>query len=212
MSSKRRVLIVDDHAMLRAGCSQLMARWPDLELLEAGNGSEGLRIAREARPDVIVLDLNLPDLSGFDVLKTIRSELESVRVLVFSMYEDPVFAARALEAGAHSFVSKGDNPDTFVEALDAVLRGEDYLSYRMAQRLALMRLRSRDNPLSALTRREVDVLRLFANGKSLSEIAGILDLNYRTVANVMSAIKRKLNVGTTNKLLLIANEYWKAGA
>jgi len=93
-----------------------------------------------------------------------------------------------------------------------VLRGEDYLSYRMAQRLALMRLRSRDNPLSALTRREVDVLRLFANGKSLSEIAGILDLNYRTVANVMSAIKRKLNVGTTNKLLLIANEYWKAGA
>lgn len=210
MSKPCRVLIVDDHAMVRAGCAALLSRRPGIEIVEAANGEEALRLAKTLRPDVVVLDLNLPDLSGFEVLKRVRAEHSGQPVLVFSMYEDPVFAARAIEAGANAFVSKSDRPETLLEAFEAVKRGDDYLSHSMAQKLAMMKLRGSDHPLRGLTRRELDILRMFVSGKSLGEIAGALGISYRTVANVVSIIKRKLNVGTTTKLLLVAAEYLKS--
>ena len=166
MKAASRILIIDDHAIVRAGCGVLFTRWPGIEVVEAGNGEEGLKLALSSPPDVVVLDLNLPGTSGFDVLKRFRAELPSVRVIVFSMYEDPVFAARAIQMGAKSYISKADGPETLLDAFQAVLRGEDYLSHRMAQKLAIMELRAGDTPLRSLTQRELDVLRLFASGKS----------------------------------------------
>jgi DNA-binding NarL/FixJ family response regulator len=209
MTKPLRILIIDDHAMLRAGCSALFARWPETEVVEAASGDEGLTLALSNPPDVVLLDLNLPGIGGFDVLKRLTTDIPAARVVVFSMYEDPVFAARAIQMGAKSYITKADRPETLLDALEAVLRGEDYLSHRMAQKLAIMELRSGDTPLRLLTQRELDVLRLYASGKSLGEIAGILDIGYRTVANVIALIKRKLNVTTTAKLVLVASQYMK---
>ena len=209
MTKPLRILIIDDHAMLRAGCSALLTRWPGTEVVEAGSGEEGLNLALSNAPDVVLLDLNLPGASGFDVLKRLSTELPTARVIVFSMYEDPVFAARAIQMGAKSYITKADRPETLLEALQAVLRGEDYLSHRMAQKLAIMELRAGDTPLRLLTQRELDVLRLFASGKSLTEIAATLDVGYRTVASVITLIKRKLNVTTTAKLVILASQYMK---
>ncbi len=148
MMAAPRILLIDDHAMLRAGCGALFARWPGAEVVEASSGEEGLRLALSSPPDVVLLDLNMPGTGGFDVLKRLSADLPSTRVIVFSMYEDPVFAARAIQMGAKSYISKSDRPETLLEAFEAVLRGEDYLSHRMAQKLAIMELRAGDTPLS----------------------------------------------------------------
>jgi DNA-binding NarL/FixJ family response regulator len=205
--SLSRILLIDDHAVVRAGCRLLLQRRPEIELFEARSAAEGLSLNAAERPDLIVLDLGLDGTSGFETLERLRSDRSAARILVFTMHEDPVFAARAMEAGATGYVSKNDGPETFLEAVDAALRGDVYLSRTMAQKLALMHLRTGDNPLRNLSRRELDVLGLFGIGKSLSEIADDLSLSYRTVANTVSHIKRKLNVATTSRLLRIAVDY-----
>ncbi len=207
MRAASRILLVDDHAVVRAGCRLLLQRRGEVELFEASTGAEGLRLTAEHRPDLVVLDLGLNSTSGFDILQRLRSADMAAHVLVFTMHEDPIFAARAMEAGAEGYVSKNDGPEIFLDAVDTVLRGDIYLSRTMGQKLALMQLRAGDNPLRSLSRRELDVLRLFGTGKSLSEIADDLKLSYRTVANTVSHIKHKLNVATTSRLLRIAIDY-----
>jgi DNA-binding NarL/FixJ family response regulator len=202
-----KVLLIDDHPIVRAGCRRLLEQTGRIDVTEAQSGAEALELLPVCGPDVIILDLNLPDASGLDLLQTLRAQLEGARVLVFSMHEDPVFAARALELGARGYVTKNDDPETIVEALDRVAAGEVFLSHNMAQRVALMGLKVGDNPLHRLTHREIEVLRLLGQGKSLSEIADQLNISYRTAANIQSQIKNKLNVGTTSKLIRIAIEF-----
>lgn len=202
-----KVLLVDDHPIVRAGCRRLLEQTGRIDVTEAKSGAEALELVSVCGPDVIILDLNLPDASGLDLLQTLRAQVEGARILIFSMHEDPVFAARALELGARGYVTKNDDPETIVEALDRVAAGEVFLSHDMAQRVALMGLKVGDNPLHHLTHREIEVLRLLGHGKSLSEIADQLNISYRTAANVQSQIKNKLNVGTTSKLIRIAIEF-----
>jgi two-component system invasion response regulator UvrY len=206
-----RILLIDDHAVVRAGCRLLLQRRPDAELLDASSGAEGLRLNAEHHPRLIVLDLGLGGSSGFEVLPRLRSDNPPAHILVFTMHEDPVFAARALEAGARGYASKNEGPETFLDAVDTVLRGEVYLSPTMAQKVALRQIRSADNPLRGLSRRELDVLRLFGAGESLAEIADELKLSYRTVANSVSQIKRKLNVATNARLLRLAVDHMTPG-
>jgi two-component system invasion response regulator UvrY len=202
-----RVLLIDDHAVVRAGCRLLLQRRAEIAILEASSGAEGVRLAAEHQPQLVVLDLSLGDGSGFDIMQRLRAESPAVHILVFSMHEDPVTAARAMESGAAGYASKNDGPDTFLDAVDTVLRGDVYLSRAMAQKLALRQIRAGDNPLRSLTRRELDILRLFGAGESLAEIADELQLSYRTVANGVSQIKRKLNVATNARLLRLAIDH-----
>jgi two-component system, NarL family, invasion response regulator UvrY len=202
-----RVLLIDDHAVVRAGCRLLLQRRAEIAILEASNGAEGVSLAAEHQPQLIVLDLSLGDGSGFDIMQRLRAESPGTRILVFSMHEDPVTAARAVESGAAGYASKNDGPDTFLDAVDTVLRGDFYLGRAMAQKLALRQIRAGDNPLRSLSRRELDVLRLFGAGESLAEIADELQLSYRTVANSVSQIKRKLNVATNARLLRLAIDH-----
>jgi two-component system invasion response regulator UvrY len=202
-----RVLLIDDHAVVRAGCRLLLQRRAEIAILEASSGAEGVRLAAEHQPQLVVLDLSLGDGSGFDIMQRLRAESPAVHILVFSMHEDPVTAARAMESGAAGYASKNDGPDTFLDAVDTVLRGDFYLSRAMAQKLALRQIRAGDNPLRSLTRRELDILRLFGAGESLAEIADELQLSYRTVANGVSQIKRKLNVATNARLLRLAIDH-----
>lgn len=201
-----QVLLVDDHAVVRTGCRQLLQAWAGYEVIEACDGAQAVDTAREMRPDLVVLDLNLPDMSGFDVIGAMLKDNPATRILVFSMHEDPAYAARALERGAHGFVSKNDDPDSIVEAARKVARGETYLSQPIAQKLALMSLKGTDDPLAALTRRERDVLALFGQGKSLSEIAAALGISYKTTANTCSQIKAKMNFSSTPEMMRFAVE------
>ena len=211
MTKPLTALIIDDHAVVRAGC-RLLLQQRNWEILEATTGKDGLDLNVRHQPELIVLDLGLPDAGGLDVLKKLVLDNSQSRILVFTMHEDPVLAVRALEGGAHGYIAKGDGPDSFVEAVDEVLKGGHYLSRVVGQKVALMNIRSGDHPLKDLTSREIDVLQLLGCGKGLGEIADALQISYRTVANTVSIIKRKLKVSTQGKLLQIAIEHAKPKA
>jgi two-component system invasion response regulator UvrY len=206
-----RILLIDDHAVVRAGCRLLLQRRPAVEILDAGSAAEGVQLNAEHQPKLVVLDLSLGESSGFDIMQRMHADNPAGQILVFTMHEDAALAARAMEAGAAGYASKNEGPDTFLDAVDTVLRGDIYLSPAMALKLALRHIRAGDNPLRSLSRRELDVLRLFGAGESLAEIAYELKLSYRTVANSVSQIKRKLNVATNARLLRLAIEHMPEG-
>lgn len=199
-------LLIEDHPIVRAGCRRVLASRDGLAIVEASSAAEGLRLARERQPELIVLDLNLPDANGLDLLRELLRERPGAKILVFSMYEDPAFVARALECGAAGYLSKNDDPDSLLDALDKVAQGQVHLGHSVAQKLALMHLRPRENPLGALSQRERQVLDLLGTGCNLSEIAARLGISYRTVANLSSALKSKLGVGSAAALVKLAVE------
>jgi DNA-binding NarL/FixJ family response regulator len=211
MSGPRLILLIEDHPIVRAGCRRLLQSRNGIEIIEADCGAEGLRLNRERSPDLVILDLNLPDTNGLDVLRQLLRETPAVKVLVFSMYEDPAFVANALEAGAVGYVTKNDDPDTLLEAVDKAWQGSVHLGHTVAQKLALMNLRSPNGSLRNLSPREIQVLDLLGDGRSLSEIAGRLDISYRTVANISSQLKNKLGIGTTSGLVKLAVEQRRLG-
>lgn len=200
--SSLRVLLVDDHAVVRAGLRRLLAAVPTVAaVLEAATGRAVLPLVREHRPDLVLLDLNLPDIGGLELLRRLRAEDPAPRVLVFTMHADPVFAARALEAGAAGYVSKTAEPSELLEAVARIARGGRYVEGEIAQALAA---REGGDPLHDLTRRELEILRLLRDGRDLAGIAGAVGVSYKTVANTCVRMKAKLGVARTADLIRLA--------
>jgi DNA-binding NarL/FixJ family response regulator len=196
-----RILLIEDHPIVRAGCRRLLDVILEVEIAEAATATDGLRMAHEFLPDIIVLDLNLPDGNGLDLLGPLMSHASDPKIIVFSMYEDPVFAARALEAGATGYMTKNDDPDVLLQAIDKVGAGGVFLTASMAEKLALMAVGPRDDPLQDLSSRERRVLELLGLGRTLGEIADELKVSYRTSANIAAQIKTKLKVTSTPALV-----------
>jgi len=211
MSAPARILLIEDHPIVRAGCRRLLQSQDGVEVIEASCGGDGLRLNREQRPYLVILDLRLPDANGLDVLRQLLRETPAVKVLVFSMYEDPAFVAHALEAGAVGYVTKNDDPETLLEAVAEAGRGSIHLGRALAQKLALLNLRPPADPLRGLSPRERQVLEFLGDGRSLSEIAGRLDISYRTVANISSQLKAKLQASSTSALVKLAIEHRRPG-
>lgn len=184
----------------------MLERWGGFDVTEAGTAAQALSLAAETRPALVVLDLNLPDRNGLDIIPDLVAIDKAIRILVFTMHEEGGYATRALDSGAHGFICKTDPPDTIIEAATAILNGAVYLSRPIAQRLALGRMASASNPLSPLTRRERDVLHLIGEGKTLAEIAANLGVSYKTVANCCSQIKNKLDLSSSAELMRVAIE------
>ncbi len=201
-----RILLIEDHPIVSAGCRRLLQTRAEMEIFEASTGAEGLRLCRELRPDIVVLDLKLPDSSGFAALRQILVERPDQKVVVFSMYEDPALAARALETGARGYITKSDDPAALLDAIDNVAGGGIHLGPSVAQNLALMNVRSPGDRLRGLSSRETDVLELLGQGKSVAEIAGHLGLSYRTAANLVAGLKAKLNAPSIAALIKLALE------
>lgn len=199
-----KVLIVDDHPIVRAGLRRLLAGEPGMELAEAASGEEAMAKLRSFLPDLMILDLNLPDLGGFDIIARIARDKPRPRILVLSMHDDPIFAMRALEAGADGYVSKNAPPAQILEALARLAKGQSYVGEELAQQLAVWNLRSRQHPLRDLSRRDLDILRLLGDGRSLQQIADALGIGYKTVANNCAQIKAKLGVTRTAELIRLA--------
>lgn len=198
------VLLVDDHAVVREGYRRLLENSPSIRVVgEAADAQSAYLAWQEHRPQVTVMDIALPGASGIEALRRIRSRDAEARVLMFSMYEDPVFAARALQAGARGYVTKAAAPQVLVEAVLAVAVGKAYIVPGVAQELALRSL-APDGGAESLSPREFEVLRMLVDGKSVGEIARSLGLTPKTVANHQSALRQKLGAGTAVQLLQAA--------
>jgi DNA-binding NarL/FixJ family response regulator len=198
-----RLLVVDDHAIVRSGIRRLLGEREDIEVLEAASGEEALQAVLDRPVNLIVLDLNLPGLGGLELLRRLVRAAPKIPILVFSQHTEAIYATKALEAGARGFVSKNAMPEEFLEAVDAVLAGAIAIE-KSVQREITMRDLAEDAYLRPLTERDIEILRLLAAGNSLSEIAAKLGIAYKTVANTLSRIKEKLGVGQTSDLIRIA--------
>jgi DNA-binding NarL/FixJ family response regulator len=185
----------------------VLAGEPDVELLEAADAESGEHVFTTEHPDICVVDINLPTVSGFELARRIRARDASARIIMFSMNDDPVFAARAIEAGAKGYVSKTGDPCDLVEAIRQVGKGETYLPPAMARSLAFAGPNVAQSPLSKLTPREMEILRLLSAGKSLTEIAWLVNSSYKTVANTSSIMRQKLGVRTSVELVRLAIEH-----
>ncbi len=200
-----KLLLVDDHAVVREGVRRLLSISVQATVLEAKTGREALTVFRAEKPEVVILDLNLPGSGGLDLLRRLLIEDAKVKVLIFSMHTTPLYVARALQAGAKGYVSKGAGAEELVEAIQQIMAGGKYVEKDLAADLAVSLLGSDDSgkPLSA---RELDIMRLLAKGKGLSDIADALGISYKTVANTCTGIKHKLLVERTSDLIRVAVE------
>lgn len=198
-----RVLLVDDHAIVRAGLRGLLATDGRTEVFEAADAARAIVTMRAARPDLVVLDINLPGVGGLDLLRRMLAEDDRLRVLVLSMHAEPIYATHAIEAGARGYLSKNASPTELMTAIARVGGGGHYVENEIAQELAIQRIAPA--PLQQrLTARELEIVRLLAAGSSLSEIAAALRLGYKTVANACTGLKAKLGVSRTADLLRIS--------
>ncbi len=201
-----KLLLIEDHPIVRAGCLRVLQQREGLQVLEAETAARGLALTRAEQPDMIVLDLNLPDRRGLDVLAELHTEWPSIGVIVLSMYEEVAFVTSAMEAGARGYVTKNDDPDCLFDAIDAVAAGQIYLSRTVEQRLAHARIADDADPTAGLTSRERRLLDLLAQGKTLAEAAGDLGVSYRTTAEEAARLRGRLRLRTNAALIKFAVE------
>lgn len=193
MAALITVLLVDDHAVVREGYRRLLERDPSIQVVgEAANSAQACEQALALAPEVIVMDIALPGVSGIEAMRRILARCPTQRVLMFSMYDDTIFASRALEAGARGYVSKASAPEVLVDAISAVARGERYLSPDVQKVVAQHPSLQANAMINILTAREFEVLRLLAQGDTVKQIGEKLGLSEKTVANHQSSIRDKL--------------------
>jgi DNA-binding NarL/FixJ family response regulator len=209
VSQTIRVLIADDHPLFRGGLRSLLESVDDLEVCgEATTGEEAVVLARSASPDVVVMDLNMPDLGGIEATRRIVETADDVHVLVMTMHEDDEAVFAALRAGAHGYVLKGALQDETLRAIRAVANGEAILGPTIAARLQrYLTSPPTADPTDAfpqLTERELDVLELLAGRRTNAEIAATLFLSQKTVRNYVSGILAKLKVADRAEARLVA--------
>lgn len=191
-----RVVLVDDHALVRQGFRRILDDEPGITVVgEGGSGAEAVELVRTERPDVIVLDMSMPDMNGLHAARMILRERPQTRVLILSMYSDEQYVRSALDAGVHGYILKSALETDLTRAVRAVSTGQQYLSPELAAVVirALQGKPEADDGWDRLTDREKQVLQLIAHGKSNKEIAVVLNLSVNTVAvhraNLMSTLK-----------------------
>lgn len=204
-----RVLIVDDHAILRRGLMQIISEASDMEVgAEAETGAQAVKLAREQRFDVVLLDLTMPDRSGFDTLQQLKKEKPKLAVLILSMHPEEQYAVRALKAGAAGYLNKQSAPALLLSALRQVASGHRYVSAKVAEDLAGAIARDPDRPLhETLSNREYETLRLMASGRTASQIAADLSLSVKTVSVYRARLLEKLQLKNNAELTRYALQH-----
>ena len=199
-----KILIVDDHPIVRAGLRRLLTAEAGFELCEAASGREALSVFKEQQPTLVILDLNLPGIGGLEVLVRLKAGAPDARVLVLSMHDDQTHVTRALRAGAAGYLTKNAPPEELLEAIGRVAEGHTYIEREIAEGLVFASIRSSSDPLKDLSARDLEILRLLAEGRSLSQIADTVGIGYKTAANNCSRIKARLGAASTADLIRIA--------
>ncbi len=201
-----RVLLVDDHAIVREGLKRVLASMGDgVQVGEATNAARALHLARKAEWDCALVDIALPGKTGLELLKELRRERPALPVLVLSMFPEEQYAVRMLRAGASAYLNKESAPEQLVQAIRTVLRGEKYLSPRMATQIASnVGVESTRPPHEILSDREFTVMRLMASGVTPRDIAQQLSLSIKTVSTYRSRILQKLALQNNAQLIAYA--------
>jgi two-component system invasion response regulator UvrY len=196
-----RLALAEDHTIVRWALREALSKADDIEVVgEAGTAAETLAMIQHIKPDVLLLDITLPDRSGFDVLNDLRNLETSPLVVVLTWHTEPSYAARAIAAGAHGYVNKGVEPKDLLEAIRAVSRGEQVIPPGVEQLLA-----SGDgHPASALTAREQQVMEMLARGLTNREIAEHLDISIKTVDTHRGHVLKKLGLRNNSELTRFA--------
>jgi len=200
-----RILLADDHAVVRRGFQMILAEQSDMEIVgEAGNGREALELAAKLKPDVVVMDVAMPELNGIEATRRMAESAPHARVLALSMHKDSVYVRETLRAGARGYLLKDSVAADLVNAVRAVASGEGYLSPAVSDAVLDDYRRHVTNPIDLLTSREREVLQMLAEGKTNKEIAAVLNLSVYTVDAHRGRIMEKLNMHSINELVRFA--------
>lgn len=192
-----RILLVDDHALVRAGIRALIEGKPGIEVIaESGDGDEALRMIGELRPDLVLLDITMPTINGFEVLEQITKQYPQTRVIILTVHEGTEYAMRALRAGAAGYLPKSAATIELEDAITAVSHGGTYLSHEISQKTLFeyAQARTPQDLLASLTTRQREILKLIAEGQSTKEIAGNLNISVKTVESHRAKLAENLGI------------------
>ncbi|MDH4980711.1 response regulator transcription factor [Hyphomicrobium sp. D-2] len=202
MTSNIRVLLVDDHAVVRQGYRRLIEMHRDIEVVaEAEDAASGYKAFKDARPDVVVVDISMPGRGGIDLVRQIRQLNSEARVLIFTMHASATYAQQAFNAGARGYVTKSSPPEVLVGAIRSVYAGRPALCAEINEVFATSRLCGEGTALDELSPREFEVLRMILDAKPTDEIASAFNLSPKTIANYHYEIKSKLGVRSDIELV-----------
>jgi DNA-binding NarL/FixJ family response regulator len=206
MSTPIKVLLVDDHAVVREGYRRLLEGEPGIQVVgDAANAAQACECALTLAPEVVVMDIALPGTSGIEATRRMLKDQPHLRIVMFSMYDDAIYASRALAAGALGYLSKASAPEVLVRAIYAVSRGESCMSADVAANLERS-AQPGTSHIEALTPREFEVLRLLVQGETIRRISEKLALSEKTIANHQSAIREKLGARNSAQLARLAEQ------
>ena len=205
MSKKITIVLVDDHAVVRAGVRRLLEQEAIFEVVgEADSGEKGYQIFGELNPDVMVIDLSMPGMGGLEAIRRILMRHDKAKILVLSMHEDLSFANQALKLGAKGYLIKNTLGDDLVKSIHAIANGEVFLSDEIAKKIAMHSIVGDQDPIHDLSTREFEIFRLLAEGLEIDAIAKTLNVSSKTVSNYQTTIKQKLNINTPVELIRYA--------
>lgn len=203
-----KVVLVDDHTVVRSGLRRLLESHKAIEIVaEADTGEMAYQVYGEVSPDVVLMDISMPGMGGLEAAKRILQRYPQAKIVIFSMHEAVSFAAQALKTGVKGYVTKTGVADDLVQAVLDVAKGRTFLSQDVAQKVALQTLIGESNPLQQLTSREFEVFRLLAEGKRVEEVADMLKISQKTVANYYTLIKQKLSVNSPVEMVRLAMKH-----
>jgi two-component system, NarL family, response regulator NreC len=204
MQPKLRIVLADDHAMVRKGFRLILNQEADLEVIaEAGNGPEAVRLAIELRPDLVIMDIAMPEMTGVEATRRIRESCPDCRVLILSMHKDSVYVRESLRAGARGYLLKDSIDEDLLRAVRAVAQGDGFLSPEISSTVLDDYQQTKD-PFDLLTAREREVLQLLADGKVAKEVATALDVSVFTVDAHRGRIMKKLGLKSSTELVKFA--------
>jgi len=202
-------MVVDDHELVRIGLRYILADYPEIKIVgEAVDGESAIRMNRELHPDVVLLDVSLPGLSGFEVTSRLKQASSVLAIIILTVHEQAPYPGQLLEAGASGYLTKGCSTMELVQAIKTVSRGGRHIGSKIAQQMALRLLPGgKDTPFDGLSAREMEVMLMLAEGKKITDIAQVLHLSPKTVATYKYRIFEKLNARSDVHMTRMALRY-----
>ncbi len=200
-----RLVIADDHAVVRAGLARFMDNEPEIVISgEASSGEQAYQLFNDLSPHVLIMDMSMPGMSGLEAMRRILARHELAKIIMYTINDDPRFAALTLNAGAMGYVTKFSETTELIKAIKAVSVGTSYISIDMAQKLAMQNVSENQDPMKCLTTKEFEIFRLLAEGSSVKAIASTLNIGSKTIANYQTQIKHKLDIHSSVEFVRLA--------